>query len=183
MRTIENSPYSSGQILLASCQNDAGHVRGNDSRTELAHLGDQMRKHFPHEARHRLSNSRACQDGTGATQPPPEVPQQSIRIAALAEDQVEREAFSPSTTSRLWLHAPVVVLGSVMKPVTNELLEHFEGRSSALRVQGRVQKGSPFQLAYDPCLGCGVDCHVVQLDLYTHTSVRSRIHHLHITNR
>jgi len=74
-----------------------------------------------------------------------------------------------------------VVLDSVMKPVTDELLEHFEGRPSALRVQGRVQKGSPFQLAYDPCLGCGIDCHMVQLDLYAHTSVRPRIHHLHTT--
>ncbi len=66
-----------------------------------------------------------------------------------------------------------------MKPVADELLEHFEGRPSALRVQGRVQKGSPFQLAYDPCLGCGIDCHVVQLDLYAHTSVRPGIHDLH----
>ncbi len=99
-RTLKNSPYSSGQISLASCQNDAGHVRGYDSRTELAHLGNQMRKHFPHEARHRLPNSRACQHGTGATQPPPEVPQQSIRIAALAEEQIEREPLSPSN----WVH-------------------------------------------------------------------------------
>ncbi len=96
MRTLENSPHSSGQISLAGCQNDAGHVRGNDSGTELAHLGNQMRKHFAHEARHRLSNSRACQDGTGATQPPPKVPQQSICIAALAEEQNEREPLSPS---------------------------------------------------------------------------------------
>ena len=98
-RTFKNSPYSSGQISLASCQNDAGHVRGYDSRTELAHLGDQMRKHFAHEARHRLPNSRACQDGTGATQPPPEVPQQSIRVTALAEEQLELQPFSPSNLS------------------------------------------------------------------------------------
>ncbi len=97
--TRESSPYSSGQISLASCQNDAGHVRGYDSCTELAHLGNQMRKHFAHEARHRLPNSRACQDGTGATQPPPEVPQQSIRVTAKAQEQVQRPPFSPLNLS------------------------------------------------------------------------------------
>ena len=75
-------PNSSGQIALAGCQDDAGHVGRHNGRAELAHLGDQVREHLAHEACHTLPERWARQNGAWATEPPPQVSQQSVSIAA-----------------------------------------------------------------------------------------------------
>ena len=73
---------------------------------------------------------------------------------------------------------PVVVLNGISEPVADQLLQHFEGWPRALGVKGGVQKGRPLKLPYHPCLSSGIDGHVVQLDLDTHTAVCPGIHHL-----